>query len=365
MQLYWIPVLTACFSLLVASTRGLRCSRSVAQALTLTTVVGVATLVTIYQGINSDWQTYRDFVERCDGLRCTYFEPGYDLLTFVSAETIGFVLFKLLLILCFVGSVAVAARGASSPYVVILAVASIAVATLPLMLGAIRQALTLPLLLWAAFLLQHYRYRTALLAVVVAGSLHYSALVASFWYGILWYVLARKHKPPPLRTAVLFTGALIFITYNFLFLLLNSGLGDTISLVARIGETGAGTDFVTTGGLGRDLAILAERLPFAVMALVLLIRNIPSLSTTERVFLLMHVAGTAFFVATFAFDRNIAGRTMATFRLADVLVIVATISCALNRRMRRLSIPFALFVALLFVVLKSYMTMATVGFFDE
>ena len=365
MQLYWIPVLTVCLSLLVANARGVRRSRSVAQALTLTTVIGVVTLIAVYQGINSDWQTYREFVELCDELRCTYFEPGYDLLTFVSAGTIGFALLKLLLVLCFVGSVAVAVRGTSSPYVVILAVASIAVATLPLMLGAIRQALTLPLLLWAAFLLQHHRYRPALLAVIVAGSLHYSALVASLWYGILWYVLARNHKSPPLSTAVLFTGTIVFITYTFLYLLSISGLGDTISLVARIGETGAGTDFVTTGGLGRDLAILAERLPFAIMALVLLIRNMPSLSTTERVFLLMHVAGTAFFVATFAFDRNIAGRTMATFRLADVLVIVATISSLINRPLRKLSMPIALLVALLFVVSKSYMTMATVGFFDE
>ena len=365
MQLYWIPVLTACLSLLTAGVSGMRRSPSIAHALTLLNVLGVGILVTHYQGINTDWMTYREFVERCDALRCTYFEPGYDLLTFVSAETLGFALFKLLLVLCFISSTIVTVRGTTSPYLVIVAVASITVATLPLMLGAIRQALTLPLLLWAAFLLQHHRYRIAMLAVVVAGSLHYSALVASFWYGVFWYVLARKPKPPRLRVAVLLTSFLVFITYSFLYLLSNSGLGDTISLVARIGETGAGTDYITTGGLGRDIAILAERLLFSMVALVLLTRQMSSLSTTERVFLLMHVAGTAFFIAMFAFDRNIAGRTMATFRLADVLVIVATIHSLFNGSLRKLLLPFALFVALLFVVSKSYVTIVTVGFFDE
>jgi hypothetical protein len=363
MQLYWMPVLTACLSLLVANARSLQRSRAVAHALSFITVIGIATLITVYEGTNSDWRTYREFVELCDDLRCTYFEPGYNLLTFVSSQTIGFTLIKLLLILCFVASIAVAARAESSPFLLTLVVASLAIATLPLMLGAIRQALTLPLLLWAAFLMQKHRHPTALLAVVAAASLHYSALFVGFWYYIFWYFLARKPKQPPLSTAVLFTISLCLITYTFLYQLTNSALGDTIWLVARVGETA--NDRVTEGGLGRDLTILSERLLFTTLALVLYIRHMALLSNTERVFLLMHVAGTAFFVATFFLDRNIAGRTMATFRMADVLVIVITIASLINGRLRKLSMPIALFVALLFVVSKSYMTIATVGFFDE
>jgi hypothetical protein len=365
MQLYWIPVMTACFSLLVASAKGMRRSSSIARALTCVTVVGVACLIALYQGVNSDWQTYRSFVENCDELRCTYFEPGYDFLTFLSSITFGFSLFKILLIACFIGSVAVAVRGTSNPTVVILAVASISIATLPLMLGAIRQALTLPLLLSAAFLLEERRYRLALLATAIAGSIHYSALVAGLWYGLMWHVLARKPRPPRVGTAMLLVGTLVSVTYMFLLALSNSGLGDAVSLVARIGETGAGTDFITTGGPGRDLAILVERIPFAVVALVLFVRQTQLLSRTERVFLLMYVAGSAFFLGTFIFDRNIAGRTMATFRLADVLVIVTVVCSLAPERMKKISLPLALIVALLFVVSKSYMTMATVGFFDE
>jgi hypothetical protein len=79
----------------------------------------------------------------------------------------------------------------------------------------------------------------------------------------------------------------------------------------------------------------------------------------------MYVAGTTFFLATFSFDRNIAGRTAASFRLADVLVMVMVISASLRRPSRDVSSAVAVGVAIVFVILKSYVTMATVGFFDE
>lgn len=364
MQLYWIPIITACVSLLVAGVRTLQNSKLIAYALTLLTVAGFAVLISAYQGVNSDWRTYRSFVENCEALRCTYFEPGYDFLTFISASTLGFVLLKILLIACFASSVVITNHMTSSRLIAILAAASIAVATLPLTLGAIRQALTLPLLLSAAYLLQKRRYGWALLATFAAGSLHYSALVAGLWYSTLWYFFYRKPTLPGVFTVLTRVCGLICATYLILDLLSQSSIGETVSLVARIGETGAGTDFILTGGFERDLVILMERIPFAFIALVVFIRH-ASLSITERVFLLMYVAGSTFFVATFAFDRNIAGRTMATFRIADVLVLVTVIRWMVPSPLRRLSLPLALVAALLFVVSKSYMTMATVGFFDE
>lgn len=365
MQIYWLPIIISCLSLILASGQNARKTGHEATFIYLALIFGFTILIFIYQGENSDWRTYRFYVDQCYELECTYFEPGYNLLTFIGAQTLGFEMIKVALVLSYIGAIVVIVKGKAFPLVTIIAVVSISIAALPLMLGAIRQALTLPFLLWAACLLQQQRHRSALLAVVVASTLHYSAAVSALWYSMFWYILARKSAPLALHRVALLALSLIVIAFLFLYLLSNSGLTDTMSLVARIGETGRDTDFITTGGLERDLAIFAERLPFSVAALFLLARHMHSLSKIERIFLLMYISGSAFFFSTFIFDRNIAGRTLATFRLADVLVIVATINGPLSGQQRKPRLPAALISSLIFVVAKSYMTMATVGFFDE
>lgn len=365
MQLYLMPIIVICFALLLMWHKVLRESKLISLVLAFFVILSLIVLISIYRGNNTDWQTYRDFVDHCGELGCTYFEPGFDLLTFISAETLGFNLIKIFLILFYAASIFVVIGGKARPFTIVVTVASISVAALPLMLGAIRQSLTLPLLLWAAIVLERQRYRSALIAVALASSLHYSALAVSIWYGIFWRMFVLN---PPSRFVAVMRIFLIGIgTYSILFTIMNIGLGELYTVFARIGETGAGTDYINTGGLFRDVAIIMERFPFSILSLALIsnTKYYSKLSEIERVFLLMYIAGSIFFISTFGFDRNIAGRTLATFRLADVYVMLLTVLYLFNGSLRKFATLSALAFVIIFVISKSYMTLVTVGFFDE
>lgn len=365
MQLYLLPVIVVTFSLLLAGVRNLRQSKSVAIVLTFFVILSFIILITFYKGVNSDWQTYREFVGSCDRLGCTYFEPGFDLLTFLSAETFGFGLIKATILIFYIACLALVISDNEKPFVIIVVVASVSVAALPLMLGAVRQMLSLPLLLLAAIFWERQRYLGSLLAITAASALHYSGLVVGIWYGIFWFMLVRNM--PSRIVSGLRVLLLILCTYAFFYMVTNTGLGEAYAIVARVGETGVGTDSLNTGGLVRDILIFGERLPFAVIALMILTNQkyCESLSKIEQIFLLMYIAGTIFFISLYGFDRNIAGRTLATFRVADLSVIVTTVFFLFNGSLRRSATISALGIAILFLITKSYMTLITVGFFDE
>jgi hypothetical protein len=365
MQLYWIPIVASIFALFVSGEPRLRRSSAIALTLAFLTLLSVSVVVAFYHGTNSDWQTYREFVEGCGSLGCTYFEPGFDLLTFISAETFGFATIKIILILSLAISIWLVVLRTTSSFVIIIAVVSITIASLPLMLGAIRQSLTLPLVLFSAFLLEQHRYRLALLSFAIAGTLHYSALVIAFYYGLVWFLLNPKWRSPHVLSSFLRVSVLILVGYAFLYLVFNSSIGEFYPLLSRIGQSGEGTDYIDTGGPIRNLMILGERLSFGIASVFLLGKQRHSLSPTERIFLLMYIAGTAFFISTFIFDRTIAGRTLATFRLADVLVVVIVANYFFGAHRSRIATLSALVFGVLFVVTKSYMTLASVGFFNE
>ena len=330
-------------------------------------IAGMALLISVYTGVRTDWSVYRLLVIDCAKPGCTYFEPGFDLITFISAYTFGFDLIKLLLILSFTASIFVAKRGIVHSRTIIVVVVSVSVASLPLMLGAIRQALTLPLVLVAIFLVYERRLFRAALVTLIAGSLHYSAVVVVLWYGVFWYFFCRQSKAPTQRSAMLFLLLSVGLVFLMLKFLSHSNLADSMAIVARIGETGVNTDTITTGGILRDVAILFERVLIALAAVVLLVRRSISVSASEKIFLLMYVAGSALFMAVFAIDRNVAGRMLATFRLADVMAIVTVVQLSTSRLYltRQVSPLLALVAALTFMCVKSYVTMSTVGFFDE
>lgn len=296
-----------------------------------------------YQGTFSDWSTYRQFVEVCQAPGCTYFEPLFDAVIYQSARGPGFVLIELLLAAALFASFLGLrmAFPAVHPAVTLISLFS---AYFVLYLGAIRQALAGALFLLALGMFAQRQRMSATLVALLSGALHLSGLAAALF---LWSGTAvarlRRFGPTGLLLIVLAAtlGAFLLLTWMAEF-------------VPRLGQTDVGTAYTFADALGaRDALVAAERLVFFLLAIRIFFREKNDMSAS-----LLGLAALAFviFFSLATIDRNIAGRTIAFLRIADVILLWLALPASHTLRIAALAG---------YVGVKSHFTFATSGFYDE
>jgi EpsG family len=364
MQLYWLPLISSAICMCAALTkRPWVFSRLFSQ---IGVIVGVGLTLVSYQGMNSDWYGYRLYVDNCSAPGCTYFEPGYDFLTYLAAETIGFDFLKCCLFLSVAITVAIVSPDGESTERYGLISLAVVAAMLPLMLGAIRQTIAIPLVVGAMLNVSRVRYLRAGMLFLLACTMHLSSAIvfAGFIWVSFFISAASTHYRFPSLGRVLFmfvsTKLLVYVALVFLVQLVFGEGG-----VERLGATHSGTEFIATGSDARDIAILFERFLLSLLALEVLRKQQDSVL---RFLSVLTITGSLVFFTIYDLDRNIAGRSLAIFRLGDIAVLGASALGATSGKGKTLAIYQALFVAVVLIVYvfsKSYFTLATVGFFDE
>ncbi|MBD3842267.1 MAG: EpsG family protein [Campylobacterales bacterium] len=307
----------------------------------------------LYQGEFSDWRTYRDFVNSCPSIGCTYFEPLYDFLTYFASITIGFDLIKIFsLVLIFYALKNIKKLNLSNVEYFI-AIFSIFLVFLPLYYGAVRQSISFSFLLisfTSFFLGKKYIASFWLLGAI---GFHFSALViapALLGMVIFWKLSNRK----------LLKFCIILLSAAAALSLLMSYFSDYMALIDSFnpGTRNAVYDPVKT------TIILIERALIIMMCLTVLYY----FSGSRKIvfFSLISLTGAIFYIVVFKFSLNTAGRVTAFFRLADIFVVYYAIRLFLSG-FRPLILDRINVVALIstgfFILIKFYFTIVSVGFF--
>lgn len=307
-----------------------------------------------YKGEHSDWRTYREFVEICNGIGCTYFEPLYDLLTFIASKTVGFSLipiFSLLLLFSVFLKLKEHVNNKSQYFVVVL---SIFLAYLPLYYGALRQSIAFSFLLLGLLYFMRKKYFEGLLLAVISTGFHLSSIVILFVfivYFFLWKISSSCFKFFLLLVAISYFGGL------FLMSLLVSELAKMARF--NVGTLGAVVDNT------KSLVVPIERLIVLGMGLHVLyyFRNSKLFSFLS----ILSISGAIFYLIVYSYSLNTAGRVVAFFRLADVFTIYYFFKIALSRDRSNINTEkinkIALLGILTYSLIKYYFTIVSVGFF--
>ncbi|TPE63655.1 hypothetical protein FJQ54_01995 [Sandaracinobacter neustonicus] len=296
-----------------------------------------------YQGTYSDWSTYRHYVSICQAPGCTYFEPGFDRLTYLASSTIGF---KLIEISLWIG-IAISFIGlllcfpSVNPLVLALSLYS---AHYVLFLGAIRQALASSLFLLGMGLIQNRHRLLGTLVVTSGAAMHFSGIPA---LGLAWsgriVGLFRSMRPFGWILLILLATVATYAIANWL-----SGL------FPRIGETDVGTSATAQTSLGaRDAIIAIERALLLAGAMWLVFRE-----RNAETSLLFGLEAAAFilYIGLSAVDRNIAGRMIVLLRVADPIVVWLLF---------RAKLPVGIAAVFSYILMKSYFTFGTYEFYIE
>lgn len=364
-QLYWLPLIVSTAPMgLMLLTRGIKRTRGLIIGVS---VGGMGVTLMLYMGVHTDWSAYRESVEACTRLGCTYFEPSFDYLTYLANVTLGFLLIKLALIFSYWVIIRkLVGRDLTSVEQTIVAL-SITVAMLPLELGAVRQAIGMAALILAIHAWDDGHRFKSLIWLMLACSFHLSSALVFPAYVITatWLRISSIRISSSIwRISLLLTIAkIISIT----------GISSLVgffsdNLVTRLGQTTYGTGAIEETGPLRDFLILGERLSICVLAAILLVRsknkNVHSLA-------IMSIAGTAIFILFGDIDRNIAGRALASLRIGDVAVLgLGLLTFRPSKRLIANSPQYihdygVFIVMVTYVIIKSYFTLVTAGFFDE
>lgn len=314
-----------------------------------------------FEGSKSDWRAYQFVISNCEHLRCTYFEPLFDLLVYISSLTIGFHLMKIAIMIVAGITFFIIVRQPVSNFYKTLAIISVMLAILPLSMGAIRQFLVSPLLILAPIYFLRSQYTLALILTIFFSGFHYSALLFSGWFSISNMLFLRYLDTRELRRFVV-NLALSLLAIWFLFQILAGGGGvQVLSILARIGQTGRDSNYLAETGFLKDFLIICERSLFSILCIRVF--NVRQLDLTEldTVFLKLYISGSIFFFLMFMLDRNIAGRSLAMFRIADIYVVFFVPMVSFRGRLVYVG---SLMAAICFLLSRVYFTIVSVGFFD-
>jgi len=308
-----------------------------------------------YEGNYSDWRTYRAFVKTCTCIGCTYFEPLYDLLTYVSSQTIGFKLIPLVsLFLLFYFFVILKKYVLNSNMYVIL-ILSISMAYLPLYYGALRQSIAFSILLFSLLSLQNKTYFTSFILFLLATGFHLSSIVIYFLvivYFTLWKISNKNF-------------------FKFIFLIITSFilgffiLKQLMPYLSVIDSFNPGFKNATPNPLKLILLPL-ERFMILIFAFYTLFYN--KNNRIIEYLSIISIIGSIFYLVMYKFSLNTAGRVVVFFRLADIFVIYYFIKIFVQKRYFELNYKetlnnIALFCILIYSIVKFYFTIISVGFF--
>jgi hypothetical protein len=307
-----------------------------------------------YEGNFSDWITYREYVEGCHYVGCTYFESGYDLLTFIASQTFGFEIIPLFsLLLLFVALLMF--RHNDNTFFFIITI-SILFAFLPLYFGGIRQSLSFSLLIISFVFFYYKKYFLSLLFTLVAVLFHLSAIVM-FVSFISFYFFYNFIKNKNFVTILISTFGLYLLGILFMEMIFDS--------IKIIDSFNPGRKMVHSNMNGlKSLLLPIERFIILGMSLYLFYKL-----KADRLFFLISligICGAIFYLIVYQYSLNTAGRVVAFFRFSDLVIIFYFLKFILSKKgsFNRYYINnLSILGILTYSLIKFYFTIVSVGFF--
>ena len=309
-----------------------------------------------YKGEYSDWRTYISYANSCNCLGCTYFEFGYDFLTFIAFQTIGFYLIPIVSLSLQYIALTKFKRLVQTKIQYVILIFSIFLVFLPLYYGALRQSISFSLILLGYIYFYQNKYFIAVLISFIAISFHLSAIIIIFFY-LLYYLFFKLLNT---NKFIIFT-----ILSYFIGIYLMNMIFDYIKIIESFNLGMLNTGIDSTGLKAYLLPI--ERIIILIMSFYLLIKT----NYQDKFFhnvILFGIIGAIFYLVVYKFSLNTAGRTVAFFRMADIYIIYYffknilqknTISIFLNETINNIGILSIIF----YTLLKYYFTIISVGFF--
>jgi hypothetical protein len=306
-----------------------------------------------YKGEFSDWRTYRAFVESCQCIKCTYFEPGYDLLTFIASKSIGFYLIPVFSLLLFCISIQKLSSYLSANDFFIVTV-SLLFAFLPLYFGALRQSIAFSILLLSFYNLYDKKYIKTLFLSIIALLFHSSSIIIFLFFIIYHQIFQHtKNKFKYFILIILFSIPILFFLTSLFF--------EKLSLIDNFNP---GTQNAVVDNT-KLLLLPLERIIIALMALRLLYYY--KYKKFYVYMCLFSLCGGIFYVIMYSYSLNTAGRVVAFYRLADLFIIYHFIKILLTKKpIKEISDKLnniAILGIVLYSIVKFYFTIYKVGFF--
>lgn len=305
-----------------------------------------------YKGEFSDWKAYREWTDACSCLGCTYFEPAYDLLTYIASQTLGFELIPIVSICIYITIIFKLSRYLSrNDYFI--AVFSITVVYLPLYFGAIRQSIAFSLLLFAFLNFYDKKLIKGFIFALLASLFHYSSIMIIFLF-LIFTGLYQMSKNIVIFIIVTVLGsAMLYVGLLYLF----EYVGDYIYLISN-DDLNAGEN----RGL-KNILLPLERVIILIMSFYILTKDN---SRYLKYMVLFAISGALFYLIMNSFSANTAGRIVAFFRLADCFVIYYFFKIILVRNERQISTKLnnlAILIVLMYSIIKYYFTILGVDFY--
>ncbi len=327
--------------------------QSKSQTLLLMLMISIIVLI-IYKGVESDWKSYKEIVLNCNQLKCTHYEPLYDLLTYISSQTIGFYLipffslFLILVVFVFIRKITI---NKTQYFIITL---SIFFVYLPLYYGALRQSISFSFILISFYYFFKRKYYKAMLYTLISIGFHLSALIIIplyLLYLVIWIIFKRNFLLFIILIIVSFFAGFILMTIFF-------------DWFASIPKFNPGTLEATVDPV-KLIILPVERIVLLLMSLYVLhsFRN----NKLFEYISLLSITGALFYLVVYKFSLNTAGRTIAFFRLADVFVIYYFFKVLLSKNKRNINTfrinRIAILAIIFYSVIKYYFTIVRVGFF--
>lgn len=299
-----------------------------------------------FSGKFSDWSTYNNYVENCTELNCTYFEPLFNILIYVSSVTIGFDLVKIffLIVLIFTINRLKVNFEKFSKWILIF---SLIFSLIPLYLGAIRQAIAFCFILLAIF---ENKKRFKIIFFILGTGFHYSALII-IPIILLYNSFSNFFEKSYFRIIILLL-LCFFIGYFF--------PTEYIPEIIKSGDY-----YIENSSLTKDLIIILERIIFIIISLFLIMRNNRD-KTNYNKFIRLTLIGSLVFITFYFISRNMSGRLLAFYRVSDLFVLYYFISHKISTSKNYISISFfSSTLLVLYSLIKFYFTIYSVGFFSQ
>lgn len=212
-----------------------------------------------YTGDLSDWRTYRNFVNSCNSIGCTYFEPLFDMLTFLSSQTFGFYLipvFSMLLQFIVFLKIRNYTENKTQYFIVLI---SIALVYFPLYYGALRQSISFSLLILSILYLYDSKYFKSILFVIIATGFHLSSFVVFTMFIVYYFIWKISNNSYRVFLLLIFLSYIVGIHLMQLF----------INEFILIDSFNPGTTNATEDST-KSLLLPLERISVLIMALYVL-----------------------------------------------------------------------------------------------
>ncbi|MBQ3688595.1 MAG: EpsG family protein [Bacteroidales bacterium] len=279
-------------------------------------LIGFSVLYFTYNGshLECDWNVYRFFWSIADELGNSYFEKGFDFLLVLANKigsfeiVIAFTIFTFGLLIFDI-----------KKYLLVndldffIIVMSLFMGFLPLYFGALRQTISSSLIFISLIFILQDKYKIGLIYAIISILFHKSAILQYMIVLVAYFMFKMITKKDLKQLFIILTFGII-AAY-----LLVAYFIDDIFIQMNMAHRLGNTDNVTSNET-KDVFILAERLFFVLMCLVVLskVRNKKSLKAKLA---LLDISGCIFYILTYSYARNVAGRTLAFYRYLDFYLL--------------------------------------------